>query len=213
MKEKIYKVIGEVCVHFIKYGVAVLVISLISTLIFDIKKEEIWLETSDYFQSFYDNEKQELYNKFGIVDEYEVDQDDLKYAVINIGFTKHVKENKVPKLITNSTIICAKKIFPDDSNIVNQTMIDEVNQCIDQQITDAFIISEVYIKEVDKIRGPGKIIMQAIIVNCNENNTIKKQGITDYSETLQCIRKDMKSFREMIEKKIIEKQKQMGKAI
>lgn len=214
MKDKIYNFIGETIFLTLKFGLAIMACIVISVIVFEDQKEEIFLEAVESFQMMYDTKEQELYNRLGIIDEDDVDQGDYKYAITNIKFKKSSKEKKTPKLITNSAIICAKKIFPDDSNLVTESMMDEVNQCIDQQITDAFIIGKVYMDEVAAMPdGTAKTIMQAIIVECDKKNKIVEQGVTDYTGTLQCIREDMKKLGEMIDDKLFEKRKQMGKVI
>jgi len=184
----------------------------ISVIVFENRKEEIFFESMKYFQSAYDEKVEELQTEFGVVDKNDIDQAD--YKITNIGFAEKPKQKEAPKIVAQSAIICTKKILPEDPKDYAQSIIEDINLCIDRQIKDAIIIREVYMRETDKLpEGSTKIILQSIIVGCDEENTIKEQGVTDYSLSLQCIRSTMKDLNKKIEQTIMHNRMKKGEVL
>ena len=212
MKEKINETIGSIVVFLIKYIAMGIFFASISVIVFENQKEEIFFESMKYFQSAYDEKVEELQTDFGVVGEDDVDQAD--YKITNIEYVKEDEKKRVPEIVASSAIICTKKILSDDPKDQKESMIAEINQCIDKQIKDAIIISEVYMEETDKLpEGPAKIILQTIIVNCHEENTIESQGVIDYSLSLQCIRNTMIDLSKKLDQKIMQDRMKKGEVL
>jgi hypothetical protein len=212
MKEKINQTIGSIVIFLAKYITMGIFFAIISVIVFENQKEEIFFESMKYFQSAYDEKVEELQTDFGVVDKNDIDQDD--YKITNIGFAENPKQKKVPKIVAQSAIICTKKILPEDPKDYTQSMIEDINRCIDQQIKDAIIIREIYMEQIYKLpEGPTKIILKSIIVGCNEENTIKEQGVTDYSISLQCIRSTIKDLNKKLDQEIMHNRMKKGEVL
>ena len=212
MKEKINQTIGSIVIFLIKYITMGVFFAIISIFVFENQKEEIFFESMKYFEEAYDEKVEQLQTDFGVVDKDDVDQAD--YKITNIGYVKEEQKKEVPELVANAAIVCIKKILPDDPKDQKESMIAEINQCIDMQIKDAIIIRDVYMGETDKMpEGPSKIILQSIIVKCDQSNTIEEQGVTDYTMTLQCIRNDLKLLDKMIDEEIMQDRMKKGEVL
>lgn len=200
MKDKIFRFIGESVYVILKGAVLILIIFLVSGIMVQQEKDAIWLEAVESFQILYDTKEAELYEQFGIVDKDDADQWKWKQQTLNVAYS--AAEKKDISIIASASIVCTNKFLPDNptEKDIDQEFASNVNQCIKQQINDAIIIAEVYMKEVSEIpKGPTKTILQAIVVECHKGNTIVKQGITDYSDTLQCIKADMSKLKGLLD--------------
>ena len=215
MKKQTNEIIGSVVVFTLKYVLIGMFFTTLSIFVFEQQKEEIWSEALESFQMIYETERDDLYNGLGITDKDDVDQSDWEYKITNIGFAEKPKQKEAPKIVAESAIICTKKILPEDQKDYAQSMIEDINLCIDRQIKDAIIIREVYMEETDKLPegSSTKTILQSIIVGCDEENTIKDQGITDYSLSLQCIRNTMKDLNKKLEQTIMHNRMKKGEVL
>jgi hypothetical protein len=204
MKDKIYNYVGEIVFLTIKFGLAIGVCILISFIVFESQKEDMFFQVMRYFNAAYDVKVEELYNNLGVVDEDDVDQDDWSYTITSVADKK-----ERPKILEDIGDLCVNKHFPENPNKVTQTNMDDARQCIRQQVKDAIVISKVYLDQTDELEdGTTKTILMAVIVGCNKNNT--NNGVIDFTNTLECIRKQVDLISEQLDTEITRLERKEG---
>ena len=211
MLTQIYRFVGEVVVHLSKIIIVVGISIGVSLYAFEVQKDELFFEVMDSFNTLYEVKEDELNNRYGIIDEDEMMLWQVATITTDVAYVEK-EEAKPSRLIIASAIVCTKKLLPEKSEDITEDMLDEVNQCIEKQLNSAFIISKVYINHIESLpdNSPTKAVLQTIIVGCNEVNKIQDQGVTDYDETLTCIRKTVSNLNIMLDKEITKEKMKRG---
>jgi hypothetical protein len=192
MKDKIFRFIGEAFYVILKGVVLILIIFIVSGIMVQQEKDEIWMEVVESFQIQYDTKEAELYNRFGIVDEDEVDQWNYQFKTYNISFNSDTSEAPTPNAETKPEALaeieelCGEQSLPDS---------DEYEVCVKDQLDAMAVMFFAYMKEIEKMdeTNPAKIILQIVIVDCTFSNRTDS-GIVDNRKALTCVQE---SIREM----------------
>jgi len=192
MKDKIFKFIGEV-VYILAKGLALITIMIVITIIvFEKQKEEIWLEAVESFEMLYDTKMRELHENLGIVSE---DQE-WGYDSYEVSSEPPVD---VPDIMTEAASVCIDKLM-EAKQVIGPKEMKQIMDCVNEQIVSAQIVMEQYIDYIESLTNdsPSKPILQKIMVDCHIKNTDDK-FMVDHTKTLKCIREEVERLNKMLD--------------
>jgi len=208
MKNKNRSFLVDLSVVVSKFIIVVSLSFIIAIAVFEEQKDDMFFQVMNYFNALYDAEIDEYKHGLGIIDKDDVNPNNHS-LVTNISDEKK-KSRDLSKDILE---VCINKHMAPDIKDQTVEQFKAAEKCVGQQIKDAIIIGEVYIKEAElQPEGFMKMALKTIIGNCVKENTID-DGLTDYSETLQCIKTDLKDLGDAIDKQALKLRKQKGDAI
>ena len=203
MKDKIFKFIGEV-VYILAKGLALITIMIVITIIvFEKQKEEIWLEAVESFEMLYDTKMRELHENLGIVSE---DQE-WGYDSYEVSSEPPVD---VPDIMTEAASVCIDKLM-EAKQVIGPKEMKQIMDCVNEQIVSAQIVMEQYIDYIESLTNdsPSKPIMQKIMVDCHIKNTDDK-FMVDHTKTLKCIREEVERLNKMLDEDLQKHKYEIG---
>lgn len=204
MKDKIFKFIGETVYILLKGILLLAVIVIVSTIIVEHEKEEIWLEAVESFEMLYDTKVQELHEELGIVDQ---DQE-WGYEFYNIS-DEPDESREVPDLMTEATVVCIDKLM-EAQQIIGPKEMAEIIQCVDIQIASARIVVEQYINYIDENADePSVPFLERIVFECHLENT-RDDYMVDHTEALICIQHNVKELNKLLDRELEKKKREQG---
>ena len=206
MKDKIFKFIGEVVYRIVIISVAIVTMVVISIIVFEKQKQEIWMEAVESFSMLYDAKVMELHERFGIVDQ------DQKwgYDTYNISLAPEKQTGEYPDLEEEASAICIDKLM-EAKQVIGPEELAEIYACVHEQLRSAKIILHSYFFYAEGLAddNPTKIILQKMIVNCNNSNT-NTEGYVDQTNMLECLRTEVERLNEMLDRELNKFKKQHG---
>ena len=208
MKDKIFKVIGEVTYILLKLTLAISIMILISLIVFEIKKEEIWMEAVESFSMLYDTKVKEIYERHGIVNEHqEWKYEDPQWISIN---PERKSKTTVPDLEEEAIGVCIDKLVEAEQEIGPEKTA-KIMICVNEQLIAAKIILHQYMLFIEAMDddNPTKIILKKVVVNCNETNK-NTEGLVDHVNMLECLRNEVKRLNEMLDEELDEVKRKHG---
>jgi len=206
MKDKIFKFLGEVIYVIAKALVALTIMIIVSIIVFEKQKAEIWLEVAISFEELYQTKVEELHESLGIVDQ---DQE-WKYDTQNISLAPEKQNDDYPTLEEEASAICIDKLM-EAKQVIGPKELMEIYVCVHEQLQAAKIILHSYFFYAEGLAddNPTKVILQKIIVECNNSNT-NTEGYVDQTNMLECLRSEIERLNEMLDRDLHKFKRQHG---
>ena len=206
MKDKIYKFIGETTYIIAKFTLLAVAMIIISTLVFEKQKAEIWMEAVESFSMLYDAKVMELHDRLGIVDQ------DQKwgYDTYNISLAPEKQTSDVPDLLEEASAVCIDKLI-EARQVIGPEQLLEIQLCVQEQLQSAKIVLYEYMFYIEGLANddPSKVILQKVVVNCNNSNTTT-EGFVDHTNMLECLRSEVRRLNEMLDRELNKLKREQG---